>query len=199
MCSLAAVSALWLGAAVHDGIQQLKKTPLRMPKTSLKIYSRKVPPSPFPNSTIYSQKLILDEKNHILKYREFSACLGVGFPISSHFFLLSTSLLLLKLIRCLGTPDCVVPQPYICCRFRILSLKGWSVMGCLLWVCHTWKARCILPPNSILAIFPYAFPGAGSSQVSDISLSGKCTCAFAAVSYRPVWSTCDSVSFSWKM
>lgn len=79
MCSLAAVSALWLGAAVHDGIQQLKKTPLRMPKTSLKIYSRKVPPSPFPNSTIYSQKLILDEKKHILKYRVF--CLfGGWFP-----------------------------------------------------------------------------------------------------------------------
>lgn len=195
-CTVAGSSCSWWYPAAEKNPTENAK------KQSFKIYSRNIPPPQIPlkDNLLPKIKGNFGGKKHKLKCREvFLLVFGLVSPSPPPFFLLSISLHILKLIRCLGTPDCVAPQPYICHKFRILFLKGWGVMWCLLWICYTWKARCIPPPNSVLVIFQYAFLGAGSSQVSDISLLGKCTGAFVAVSFRPVWSTCDSTSSSWKM
>lgn len=64
---------------------------------------------------------------------------------------------LLKLMVCLGTSYCVALQPYMCYKFSMLFLKDLGVKGCLLGICYTWKARCLVPPNSVLAIFNMPF------------------------------------------
>lgn len=64
---------------------------------------------------------------------------------------------LLKLIGCLGTSCWVAVQPYICYKFSMLFLKDSGVKGCFLGICYTWKARCLVPPNSVLVIFNMPF------------------------------------------
>lgn len=84
---------------------------------SFKIDFRNIPPPSLPlkDNLFTKVKVNFGWKKQKIKCREFSACFGVGFPISSPFFLLSISLHLLKLgYRCLGTPDFMAPQPYIC-------------------------------------------------------------------------------------